>query len=94
MPFPRRDDIDAKDVALRWIGGESILSIASDLDAAMPTISRRLAEARRDFPDLPWADRVGNGAGSVKSYATMKDGKPGTSTVRPGSVVRGRKGRP
>lgn len=88
-----RPDISNKDVALRWLAGESTVDISTDYDCTAGTISKRLRKAREEFPELPWdGRRKGQADPGLKTYVEMNDGKAGTSRLREGSVVRGRGG--
>lgn len=88
----RRPDLDNKTIAQRWLAGESILDLATDLNTTMPTIRRRLDKARTEFPDLLWDQRQKSSrTGPTQEYTHMTDGKPGAHSIKPGSIIRARR---
>jgi hypothetical protein len=95
MGRPMREDIPVRDVALKWLGGQSMLSIASEYGVDLDMIRRRIKKARKEMPELPWAEREpANKPGPTQAYRNMNDGKQGESVIRQGSVLRGsRRGR-
>ncbi len=88
-----RPDIDTREVAERWLAGESMEKISVDLHCSPGAISGRIAKARTEFPDLPWADRKPtdrSGGSGVKGYVEMNDGKLGHPGIREGSIIKSR----
>lgn len=84
----KRPDIPVKEVAERWLAGETIEILAEVYGCTPNPIKLRLAKARKQFPDLPWGSRSPvPRKESVGEYTEMKDGVPGTRGVRPGSVI-------
>lgn len=72
----RRKEIPVEEVISRWLAGESESHIADDLDVSRGVISRCLARARTERPDLPWGERKAVIAASpTKQFTTMNDGK-------------------
>lgn len=90
----RRPDIDAKDVARRWLDGETIEVLAFACETTMSTIKRRLELARELYPNLPWDKReLKRQPNPVKDYIEMKDGKAPGRALKTGSIIRGRRRR-
>lgn len=84
-------DITAEEVARRWLGGESYLSIASDLGVSESIIKRRIKVAKATMPDLPWENRKRTRkSGPTREFVQMNDGKAGERPVA-GSVIRRRR---
>ena len=89
MPFEARDDVPAREVAERWLNGETAVTIATDYACSAFTINRRIATARELHPDLPWHLRD-QPFGSSVGYVRMNDGKKGQTTGRGQAVRQGR----
>lgn len=90
----QRSDIPARIVAVRWLEGETFLSISFDYDCAGSTIRRRVEEARILHPELDWdRPRVVKPTDNFDEYVSMNDGKPGQRDTPTGSIIPGRKQR-
>jgi hypothetical protein len=86
-----RKDIAPLTVAELWLGGKSLLVIATQFDAAPETIRKRLRKARELYPDLPWGERkVRPTRSAVAGYVNMNDGVLGHPGYQAGSIVDGR----
>lgn len=86
----KRPDLDNRKIAEDWIGGMSRLDLSVKYGCSPQTINTRLLKARQEHPDLDWGNRSASPRRpSLRSYATMNDGKRGDSMVRQGSVIRG-----
>lgn len=90
-PGGRRPDIPVREVAERWLAGESILTLATAYEVGASAITLRLKRAREEFPELPWDQRKPRPtASAARTYAKMNDGKPGVQEAA-GSFVRKRR---
>lgn len=88
-----RPDLDNREIALKWLGGMSLLRIATEYDCTVNTIQGRLKKAKAEFPEFDWEGRtvkIHRGASPVHDYVGMNDGKPGKSGIGSGSLIRGR----
>lgn len=67
--------------------------IAAELGVSVGTVHNRLKEARRMYPDAPWAERKTPRADreSRPVYSRMNDGVTGVRRVPQGSIVQGRR---
>ena len=74
--LPMRADVPVRDVALKWLDGMTVLAIAAEYDATFSMIQRRIVRARKEFPELPWAEREpANKTGPTMNYRRMNDGR-------------------
>jgi len=86
-----RPDVSTREVAVRWLAGESILTLATSYDMSRESIRKRLLKAHETMPDLPWDGRPSFRGGSPTSvYVRMRDGRGGVSIPKTGSIVKGR----
>lgn len=84
-------DEQIKNLAERYIAGESAEAIKAELCFTGVTFRRVLKMAKAMHPELDWPAQNRPAESSNSEYVDMKDGKPGTRGIPQGSIVKKRK---